>query len=172
MGHDSCFPAIFFSLIIILTDFLKKILVFVMIWLNMEGAWKLLSSRMLLCTWTGLEAVLFPRLFTMYLAVCNMFCLPINGSGCCWNKCCINTAEKDCLCLDYTLTYVSCALPTVKLLFVRDCPLQCHLLRILDSYIWQRPLTATLASLQLMTVFRFCVSTPICTCRETYRIGS
>lgn len=35
VGGDTCFAAIFFSLNVVLTGFLKKILVFVMIWLDM-----------------------------------------------------------------------------------------------------------------------------------------
>lgn len=115
-----CFAAICFLLNIVLTGFIKKILVLVMIWLNMGVCLKTAINQDATAHLERLEAVLFPRPFTVYLAVYNMFCLSINGSRRSWNKCCINTAGKDCLCLDYTLSYVSCALPTVKLLSSRD----------------------------------------------------
>lgn len=38
----------------------------------------------------------FPKYFSMCLSVCNVS--PINGSGCCWTKCCVNTAGKNSLC--------------------------------------------------------------------------
>lgn len=51
------------------------------------------------------------------------------------NKQCMNMAGGGCLCLDYALSYVSCALPSVKLFSLRDFPLQCPLLWLLNSYI-------------------------------------
>lgn len=112
---------------------------------------------LILCTWTFLKAVLFPKSFTMCLAIDNILCPSINGST--WNKHCMNTAGGGCLCLDYALSCVFCALPAVELFSVRDFPVQCPLVWLLDSYIWQTPVTATSASLQLMPVLRLCFLT-------------
>lgn len=76
----------------------------------------------------------FPLSFTTCLAIDNILSI-YKWIKTIPNKQCMNMAVGGCLCLDYALSYVSCALPSAKLFSLRDFPLPCPLLWLLNSYI-------------------------------------